>query len=113
MAVADTGEEYVEIYRKALCRSNEFDVRLTKKSVLEQFRQALQNYVSDNDGVLYWRIRLEEDLIDAPQVLRYADDGPDKEFITGKRCYVDPDWQCYQIYCRLLRSDKPSLTGDS
>ncbi len=106
---ADTGEEYVELKAYGLCRSADSDRAIVERFVVAAFSHQLNDYLARRKGEVYWRIRLEEDWIDSPQVVRYAADGPDYDVWTGRKCYLDRDWKRYNIYCRLLRSDKPVL----
>lgn len=108
--IAETGEEYVEFSEVALCRNAPFDMDVAKRHVLSRMASKLCCYLmhpEDEEHTVYWRIPLEEDSIDAPQVVHYAEDGPDVEFFTGKHCVLDRDWKRYGVYCRLLRSNKP------
>jgi hypothetical protein len=106
-SLSATGEEYVEIAFSALSRSAPTDEEIVSRFVVIAFSQLLMSYLDQTRGQLYWRIPLEEGWIDAPQVVRYDDNGPDIDFYTDRRCFLDRDWKRYGIYCRLLRSDKP------
>lgn len=102
-----TGEEYVEIAFSALSRPAAADMAVISRFVVNAFSQLLMSYLDQNRGPVYWRIPLEEDWIDVPQVIRYDKDGPDKDLFTQLPCYLDHRWKRYGVYCRLLRSDKP------
>ncbi len=103
--VAATGEKYVEIAFSALSRPA--DMAIVSRFVFVTFSELLMSYLDQTCGQIYWRIPLEEDWIDVPQVVRYDENGPDIDFYTDRRCVLDRDWKRYGIYCRLLRSDKP------
>lgn len=106
---SQTGEEYVEISFCAICRSA--DMAIVSQFVVGRFAMMLAAYLDERRGQIYWRIPLEEDWHDAPQVIRYDESGPDVDFYTDRRCFLDRDWKRYAIYCRLLRSDKPVLAA--
>lgn len=111
MNVADTGEPYREFYEVAYCRDAPFDMEVAKRAVLDSMVRHLSDYLmypEDETHTVYWRIRPEEDWIDQPQVIAYADSGPDVDFITQRPCLLDKGWKKYQVYCRLLRSGKPA-----
>lgn len=104
---SDTGEAYIEFSESALARPDAFDMEVVSKAVIARFSQRLAEYFQATKGQLYWRIPLEEDWVDMPQVIRYDKDGPDKDIFTQLPCYLDHRWKRYGVYCRLLRSDKP------
>ena len=104
---SDTGEPYVEFSESALTRPDAFDMEVTSKAVIGRFHRRLMDYFGSTKGQLYWRIPLEEEWADRPQVIRYDKDGPDVDFFTRLPCHLDYRWKRYGVYCRLLRSDKP------
>jgi hypothetical protein len=106
-SVSDTGEEYVEISFSALSRPVASDMAVVSRFVVSQFSRLLTTYLDQTHGRVYWRIPLEYDTINDPQVVRYLANGPDVDFYTDKRCILDREWKCLGVYCRLLRSDKP------
>jgi len=104
---ADTGEEYVELSLAALSRPSESDMAIVSRFVVSKFSHMLTEYLDNAHGQIYWRIPLEDEWIDASQVVAYDPNGPDIDFYTDKPCFLDRNWKRYNVYCRLLRSDKP------
>jgi hypothetical protein len=89
--LAQTGEPYQEFYHTGVCRDFVEDREIVSRHVLGAMSHSLTGYLMHPDGekhVVYWRIRPEEDWITEGQ---------------------HAGWVKYQVYCRLLRSDKPSL----
>lgn len=111
-AVSNTGEPYVEISQYAICRDAEFDIAATKKFVASRMVRALREYFESRGGVgtLYYRVPLEDIMQDYPVVIKYDENGPDKDFLTDRRCYLDRGWKGYGMYVRLLLSTLPDLT---
>lgn len=110
-AVCETGDPYVEFYANAICRPDPFDIECVKASVRHNIARQLTTYFNDGNGTIYWRIMPEEDLQDHQCVIRYDENGPDKDFYTDKRCFMDKNWKAYSIYMRLVLSAKPELAA--
>lgn len=96
----ETGDEYQEIFVSGLSRpGDEWIVeRLLAHSI--QFK-ICKLFSGRLDGDIYWRIPLEFDVLKAPQIIEYRDDGPDKEMFTERPCVKDRDWTLVRAYCRL------------
>lgn len=111
MALSDTGEEYVEFFYRVPFRDSELGERVAREHAAREISRLLTDYAMDRSGPLYWRVLPEEDMSDRQVVGKFSEDGPDTEFLTLKRCWLEPGWKTYGIYMRLLISDKPALPG--
>ena len=102
---ASTGERYVEIIAMSLVRNREFDIAAVKRMTLRNVSHQLSEYAEGRPGsdhVLHWRIKPEDDLADYPVVEAYDEAGPDKDFYTDRKCFMDKNWKIYKVYMRLL-----------
>ena len=101
-SVCETGEPYVEFRATALARPG--DAATIEGLVADQMKNQLGEYLNGRRGRIYWRIRLETDIDDYPMVARYDDNGPDKDFMTDRRCHLDKNWKRVAAYCRVYRA---------
>lgn len=111
-AISDTGEEYQEIFYRGICRDREYDIACLKEFALTQFLSLFDRYADGGKSgrfSLYWRIPLEDDLTRHGVIEHYDENGPDVDFYTDRRCFMDKNWKMYCVYARLLISDKPKL----
>lgn len=51
---------------------------------------------------VYWRCPFDADIQDWNRVVEYRDDGPDKDFITDRRCVMDRSRVLVKAYCLLV-----------
>lgn len=88
VAVAPTGEPYVEFAPHVTAEGTERKLFHTVEDVVSAAREEFDAYAALRSGKLYWRIK------------------PEVQFIQGER----PGWM---FYMRLLISDKPPQTKES
>lgn len=101
-AICQTGEPYVEFLEFGLARPA--DVRVIEAIVARKFVDRIGAYLGQRAGHIYWRIPFERSNDPAPVVVRYDELGPDKDFITDRKCVMDKDWVRVACYCRLYRA---------
>lgn len=101
-AVCETGELYIEFTESSLCRPADIDV--LEAHIANRMAYRLSRYLEGKRGRIYWRCPLEFDVTDHPQVVRYDENGPDRDFLTDKKCILDKDWKGVSLYCRLYRA---------
>lgn len=101
-AVCETGEPYVEFQESALARPN--DVEVIERKVAARMSRKLFDYIGKRSGRIYWRIPFEFDIAPTDVVVRYDENGPDKDAITDRKCVMDRNWRNVTAYCRLYRA---------
>lgn len=102
-----TGDDYKEILVRMLSRQR--DVKLIERKAASEMGRQLETLFYSKQGTvhypvrgkIYWRCPLEWEISRAPQIVRLSEDGPDIDFITNQRCYMDHDWMAVKAYCRL------------
>lgn len=100
--VSNAGEPYVEFIAQALSRPS--DVEIIERQVATQFHAQLSSYLDARGGTIYWRIPFEFVIEEAAVVARYDINGPDKDFMTDRACFLDKDWKRIACYCRVYRA---------
>jgi len=100
--VCETGETYKEFSEKRLCRPA--DIEIAESECAAAMRKRLDNYFSERQGRLYWRIPFEYERAPTAVVIRFDIDGPDLDFLTNRKCVTDKNWIQVQCYCRLYKS---------
>lgn len=101
-AVCQTGEHYVEFLESALARPG--DEKVIESDVARAMQTRLAKYFEDRNGMIYWRIPIEFDVDKTSVVARYDDTGPDREFTTDRKCFLDKNWVRVAAYCRVFRA---------
>jgi hypothetical protein len=104
---SQTNELYVQFYEAGLVRPG--DEAIVESFVARSMQQRLESYLSKKIGTIYWRTRLETEIVDDPQFLRADENGPDIDFSTNTHCVKDHNWKVARCYCRVLRSAKPAM----
>lgn len=114
MHVDELGQEYVTLIETSLVRPG--DVAIATGFVLQRGMRRLKDFVINEllktgfpvartvdgqTGVIHWRVRPEFAAEKHPVVLRYADDGPDIDHVTDRRCFKDHDWLLAKLYMRV------------
>jgi hypothetical protein len=96
-----------EFYDYTQCRDADLDIRVAREQTWVRFVKSVNTYLKDktNDMTLVWRIVPEDDLSDTYVVLSHDENGPDKDFITDRRCHTDKGWKKYGIYARFAVTD--------
>lgn len=95
-----TGEEFKEIYVRHICRPG--DEVFAERHVAQQMGWRIGELFTDRIyGTIYWRIPLEWEIVSAPQIVRYCEDGPDIDYVMDKRCLKDHTFRAIKAYCRL------------
>ena len=100
--VCETGERYVEIFEGALARPD--DVVVVERNVARKMAQRISAVMEGRFGKIYWRIPFESEILNTQVVSNYDENGPDIDFITGKRCYVDKNWKAVKAYVRFTKA---------
>ncbi len=88
--------QYTEVFAAHLARPG--DEHIAERMVSELMAYQIERM---GPGLIHWRIPLESEIKDAPQIVEFCEDGPDVDFITGKRCRKDHKWKSVKAYCRL------------
>ena len=101
-SICETGEPYVEFAEYSLARPD--DVKVIEAIVADQMWRRINGYLSSRDGRIYWRIPFESEVSDTSVVVRYDENGPDKDILTGRNCVLDSNWRGVRCYCRLYRA---------
>lgn len=101
-AICETGEPYVEFTYSALARPA--DAEIVERRVSEAMARDLARYLENRAGRIYWRARLETEENTDSVVVKYDENGPDREFVTDRKCLLDKDWTRLSCYCRLYRA---------
>lgn len=93
------GNAYVEFTASALSRCA--DIRDVEAAVARQMQHKLQAYFAGRgDNPILWRKHLEWDLNSGYTVIRYGEDGPDRELSTNRQCFMDKNWLWITAYAR-------------
>lgn len=104
-----TGEKYVELRSRHWARPG--DEAFAERAVVAEMQRGICELFTDRvNGVVYWRIPLETEIIARPQIVAYREDGLDFDLIFDRRCVKDHNWIEVSGYCRLAVS-KDSYTG--
>ncbi|HZS57517.1 MAG TPA: hypothetical protein VFA65_24165 [Bryobacteraceae bacterium] len=103
-AICEIGEPYREFFAHSFVRPG--DEKVGEKVVAVMMHRQLDNYLSEKDGRIYWRIRLEEEISDVYVVQKYDINGPDMDFITDRKCFADKNWRKVGAFCRLVRASR-------
>lgn len=101
-AICETGEPYVEFVEDALCRPD--DVGLIEAHIANRMARRITEYLNGKSGRIYWRVPLECQIEDSPQIDSFDENGPDKDFMTRRACILDRNWKSVSLYCRLYRA---------
>jgi hypothetical protein len=102
-AICETGEPYLSFRHYALARPE--DVSVIEKVVADAMQESLATYMKDRHGTLYWRTRLETSINDRTIIEKFDDvKGPDKDFITDRKCFMDKNWKKVGAFCRLYKA---------
>lgn len=101
-AVCQTGERYVEFREVMLARPA--DAKVIETEVAGQMARRLAEYFNAKNGMIYWRVPFEYDVSPTYTVVRYDELGPDRDFLTDRKCVMDKDWVRAACYCRLYRA---------
>jgi hypothetical protein len=109
-AICEIGTPYIEFLHKGLARPG--DEAIIERVVVGAMVRALNVYLGDKHGTIYWRERLEMDVGPYGVVLRYDNNGPDIDEVTNRRCVKDKNWVRIGIYCRLVRAQYKALGLD-
>lgn len=107
-AICQTGEPYVEFRERALARPS--DAKVIESNVAERMSSRLREYLCERSGLIYWRVPFEYETKKHSVVVRYDESGPDKDFVSDRKCVMDHDWVCVSCYCRLYRA-KHAFSG--
>lgn len=96
-----TGGPYTEIFARRYCRPG--DEWLAEREVALEMLDKVNKVAmtAPRHGIIYWRKRLETETTNAPQIIEYREDGPDKDFTTDRRCVKDHNWRSVGAYCRF------------
>jgi hypothetical protein len=97
-----TGEPHDEIYVVQTCRREESDLTLAVHFALSQFRRRFEHELESlGDGAkVEWRVKPEIEVAEYDRIVRYHEDGPDKDFVTDKRCTFDRRFWLVKVYAR-------------
>lgn len=106
-AVSDIGEPYVAFHFGALARPG--DVEVVESVVADYMRNALENYLKDKGGRIYWRTRLEWEIIPYSVIVKMDENGPDKDYVTDRKCVMDKNWRAVRCFCRLVRAQLKTM----
>lgn len=102
-----TGKEHRELFVSQLARPD--DVKTAEREAVYRMQNlicaelAVRSFkpVPYSPRPIYWRIPLEWEVQDRPQVVEYREDGPDMDFMTNQRCVMDHNWKAVKAYCRF------------
>jgi hypothetical protein len=100
--VCETGDNYIEFSERQLTRPD--DEKIIERNVVRRFWRGLSVYLNERKGRIYWRMRLETDVEEWAEVIKFDDEGPDRDFLTDRRCFLDKNWRVVQAYCRVYRA---------
>jgi hypothetical protein len=109
-AICQMGEPYVELLEQALSRPD--DIAVIEIEVARKMLQRMATYLEDKSGRIYWRIPLETVIESHQVVVRYDANGPDIDFITDRKCFVDKNWKRVAAYCRLYRATHQTMVEE-
>jgi len=62
-------------------------------------------------NTVYWRIRPEMEDVEAAIVTKYADDGPEIDYSTDKRCFTEKGWRLIKARCRVFCPSNQMVTA--
>jgi len=103
----ETGEYYKDF---SLCfPSRPADIQVVEKFISQQFYLLVWNYFQSTKGTIYWRVKPEFKIETYHHMVILSNDGPDKDLATGQSGYADKSWVTMSAYCRVVRSDMPSI----
>jgi hypothetical protein len=101
-AICQTGQPYREFTIAMLARPD--DVAVIEKVATNAMARDVGRYFDGREGTIYWRIPLEVDIAPYEVVTRYANDGPDTDFLTDQKCFKDKNWVGVKAYCRVFKA---------
>lgn len=102
---SQTGTPYTEVYAYQFFRPG--DEAVAERTIARQMGQKISSlFCGRANGKVYWRQRLQYELSDEPQVIRYCEDGPDKDFYTDRNCIMDHNWKVIRAYCRMTITEE-------
>lgn len=101
-AICETGEPYVEFSEFALARPH--DIAVVESYTASRLGCRVLDYFQSRGGRIFWRVPLEWAVDDLPQVVRFDENGPDKDFATGRLCVLDKNWKAVKGYCRVYKA---------
>lgn len=107
--VCETGEPYQEFFSFGLARPD--DVAVVERAVAGDMSKRLDEYLNSRGGRIYWRIPFEWEITQKPVVVRYDENGPDKDPVMDRKCVMDKNWLKVACYCRVYRAAM-RLPGD-
>lgn len=92
---------YETFVTTTICRPA--DLQFAKNFVRSTFCDRIFSYVGSSflNPLVIWRTTPEVEIAAAPQVIRYAEDGPELDRWTDKKCYKDHNWLSVGAYARL------------
>jgi len=94
-----TGGEYTELFETHFARSG--DENVAERAVARRMQRAIRDFIGGSSAPIFWRKCLEHQIHSTSQVVVYAEDGPDIDFYTDRRCVKDHNWKRAAAYCRL------------
>lgn len=100
--VCETGEKYLEIFEAAFARPG--DVAVVERQVAASMARRISAAMEGRPGKIHWRVPFESEITDTQVVVRYDANGPDVDFITNQRCYVDKNWKRVGAYVRFTKA---------
>ena len=101
-AISNIGEPYIVFSVGALARPG--DEAIVESIVAADMQRQIEAYLKDKSGRIYWRVPLEWEVAPYSVILRFDDNGIDKDFITDRRCVMDKSWLAVRGYCRLVKA---------
>jgi hypothetical protein len=109
----DTGEDYApEFYAGVISRDEPFDLQVAESILCDEMKFALSEYLDSREGTIFWRDPLEMDIWRDGIIVEYREDGPDKDYLTDRRCLKDKRFCVLKAYARLIKTDKAVLLRD-
>lgn len=105
-----TGKPYLVLNFGGVCRAGDED--FNEQLITQRMQRAIIAQIELlqpkrlEDITIYWRDRLELETEDHSEFIKYSDDGPDVDFITGRPCIKDHNLRRVNAYCRLTMATK-------
>jgi hypothetical protein len=104
-AICEAGEPYVEFTEAALARPD--DVKAIERIVAQRMHRQLSSYLGSRKGRLYVRLPFEYEIDEQEVVIRFDENGPDKDFLTDRKCHLDKNWRRVACYFRCYKANHP------
>lgn len=100
----ETGAEYDVVSENVLARPENVDE--AESRVAANMWIKMMVLMGGKYGKLYWRIPLEYEILNGSKVDRIDESGPDVDFETNSKCYLDRNWKRVAAYVRFHKAEK-------